>query len=70
MPFLDSEGLDVLASYCAAVESAGLNLVMVCERPALTRLFQATGFDRQIQLVTAFDDSQLGPRRPHRCRHE
>ena len=69
MPFLDEDGLDVLAGSCERFTAAGLAVVIVCERPALSRLLAAARLDDGMKLVSSFDEAALGPRTPFSCRH-
>ena len=70
MPFLDSDGLEVLTSYCGEIGRRGVLVVVVTARPALMRVFEAHGFDQQAQLIKTFDESRLEVRKPHRCHHD
>ena len=69
MPFLDEDGLGVLAGSCQRFVEADLEVVIVCPRPALSRLLAVVGLDDGMKLVSSFDEAALQPRAPYRCRH-
>jgi len=69
MPFLDGDALDVLKNYCGDIVSRDLAVIIASQRPALIRRFESHGLARAIQLTNAIDESELEPRRTHRCRH-
>lgn len=50
VPFMDSTGLGALIGGIRRVRDQGGRVEVVCDRPAVLRLFHTTGFDRIVEI--------------------
>ena len=50
VPFMDSTGLGALIGGIRRVRDQGRTVEVVCDRPAVLRLFHTTGFDRIVDV--------------------
>ena len=51
VPFIDSAGLGALIGGIRRVRDGGGRIVVLCDKPSLTRLLHTTGFDRIVPVV-------------------
>jgi anti-sigma B factor antagonist len=57
VPFMDSAGLGALIGGIRRVREAEGRVVVVCNRPSLSRLLHTTGFDRIVPITESLDDA-------------
>jgi anti-sigma B factor antagonist len=56
VPFMDSAGLGALIGGIRRNRDHEGEIVVVCDKPALTRLLHTTGFDRIVPVTETLDD--------------
>ncbi|MEM7091998.1 MAG: STAS domain-containing protein [Actinomycetota bacterium] len=56
VPFMDSAGLGALIGGIRRNRDHDGEIVVVCDKPALTRLLHTTGFDRIVPVTENLDD--------------
>lgn len=56
VPFVDSAGLGALVAGVRTVRGAGGDVAVVGARPALRRLFDMTGLDRFVRVLSTIDE--------------
>ena len=56
VPFVDSAGLGALVAGVRTVRGAGGDVAVAGARPALRRLFDMTGLDRFVRVLSTIDD--------------
>lgn len=56
VPFMDSAGLGALIGGIRRNRDNEGEIVVVCDKPALTRLLHTTGFDRIVPVTETLDD--------------
>lgn len=57
VPFMDSAGLGALIGGIRRARDNDGTVVVACDRPALTRLLQTTGFDRIVPVTESMEDA-------------
>lgn len=57
VPFMDSAGLGALIGGIRRVREAEGRVVVICNRPSLTRLLHTTGFDRIVPITESRDEA-------------
>ena len=56
VPFMDSAGLGALIGGIRRNRDHEGEIVVVCDKPALTRLLHTTGFDRIVPVIETLDE--------------
>jgi len=57
VPFMDSAGLGALIGGIRKARDNDGQVVVACDRPALTRLLHTTGFDRIVPVKESYDEA-------------
>jgi len=57
VPFMDSAGLGALIGGIRRTRDAGGSVAVACDRPALTRLLQTTGFDSIVPVTESVTEA-------------
>lgn len=60
VPFMDSQGLGALIGGIRKIREAEGEVAVVCDRPAVLRLFHTTRFDRMVTVAATVEDAHLG----------
>ena len=59
VPVMDSQGLGALIGGIRKIREAAGEVVVVCDRPAVLRLFHTTRFDRMVTVVASITDAEV-----------